>query len=94
MDKVGLPAYYPRLNSRQRMLVREEYVKIQNGICQQCASPLSDNSKVPKLSINRALFPVGFFTHPIHLHHNHKTGMTIGAVHAECNAIAWQYFGE
>jgi hypothetical protein len=30
----------------------------------------------------------------VHLHHSHETGMTIGAVHARCNAVLWQYHGE
>jgi hypothetical protein len=47
-------------------------------------------------SINFSLFPggIGFLKYPIHLHHDHNTGMTIGAVHARCNAILWQYHGE
>lgn len=32
--------------------------------------------------------------YPVHLHHDHKTGLTIGAVHAKCNAVLWQYYGE
>jgi len=40
------------------------------------------------------LFPPGFLKNPVHLHHNHDTGMTIGAVHAYCNAVLWQYYGE
>jgi hypothetical protein len=28
------------------------------------------------------------------LHHCHQTGLTIGAVHAKCNAVLWQYHGE
>jgi hypothetical protein len=47
-----------------------------------------------KLEINRKLFPEGFFRWPIHLHHDHTSGMTIGAVHNTCNAVLWQYHGE
>ena len=32
--------------------------------------------------------------HPIHLHHDHDTDLTIGAVHAYCNAILWEYHNE
>jgi len=46
------------------------------------------------LLIKKSLFPRGFFGYPIHLHHSHDTGMTIGAVHAHCNAVLWQYEGE
>lgn len=31
--------------------------------------------------------------YPVHLQHNHDTGMTEGAVHARCNAVMWQYLG-
>jgi hypothetical protein len=30
---------------------------------------------------------------PIHLQHDHDTGLTEGAVHAYCNAVLWQYEG-
>lgn len=43
--------------------------------------------------INMRMFPKGFFNHPVHLQHCHKTDMTEGAVHAQCNAIMWQYEG-
>jgi hypothetical protein len=44
--------------------------------------------------INVDLFPPNFFKWPVHLHHDHRTGMTIGAVHCRCNAVLWQYHGE
>ena len=37
------------------------------------------------------LFPENFLKAPIHLQHNHNTGMTEGAVHNYCNAVMWQY---
>ena len=89
-----LPVYYHKLTSYQRKKVREQYIEEQNGLCQQCKHKLSEPAREQGFTINPKLFPVGFFNNPIHLHHNHKTGMTIGAVHAKCNAIAWQYFGE
>lgn len=46
-----------------------------------------------QLLIDERLFPKGFFDHPVHLHHNHDTGLTIGAIHCYCNAISWQYHG-
>jgi len=36
-------------------------------------------------------YPSGFFDHPIHLHHDHDTGMTVGAIHAYCNAVSFDY---
>ena len=41
----------------------------------------------------KTIFPENFFDHSIHLHHDHDTGMTIGAVHAHCNAVLWEYEG-
>lgn len=92
--KFQLPIDYTFLTSHERKIVREQYIKLQNGLCEQCKQPLKDPPVETGLYINKNLFPPGFFNNPIHLHHNHKTGMTIGAVHAKCNAIAWQYFGE
>ena len=39
-------------------------------------------------------FPPGFLNHPIHLQHDHDTGLTEGAVHSYCNAVLWQYHGK
>lgn len=75
---------------------REEYVKIQNGKCYYCGNLLCDQPEKSVLNkcINKELFPENFFKWPTHLHHCHKTGMTIGAVHSYCNAVLWQYHGE
>ena len=89
-----LPVDYTKLTTKQRKAVREQYVEEQKGKCSECGHPLSGPPRHFDFFINKKLFPIGFFNNPIHLHHNHKTGMTIGAVHAKCNAIAWQYFGE
>ncbi len=89
-----LPIDYTKLTTKQRKAVREQYVEEQEGKCSECGHPLSGPARHFDFTINKALFPIGFFNNPIHLHHNHKTSMTIGAVHAKCNAIAWQYFGE
>jgi hypothetical protein len=50
--------------------------------------------RIQSTEIDLDLFPDGFLRYPIHLHHNHETGMTIGAVHSRCNAVLWQYEGE
>ncbi len=89
-----LPTDYTKLSVKQRRIVREQYVQKQDGLCAFCCGSLSKPFNLQEVYINKDLFPIGFFKNPIHLHHNHKTGMTIGALHAECNAIAWQYFGE
>jgi hypothetical protein len=91
-----LPVNYNELHFSERKLVREEYVKRQNGLCSHCGEPLEGDpaSEITKLRVNRKLFPKTFFKWHVHLHHSHKTGMTIGAVHNYCNAVLWQYHGE
>ena len=91
-----LPVDYTKLDYRERRRVREEYIRIQNGLCYHCGKPLSGkpDSRVLSKSINRELFPENFFKWPVHLHHSHETGMTIGAIHSRCNAVLWQYYGE
>ena len=93
---IQLPVNYDEIGPSERRIVREEYIKIQEGICHHCKSPLFGefSKEVKAMWIDRSLFPTGFFDHPVHLHHNHKTGMAIGAVHAYCNAVLWQYHGE
>lgn len=91
-----LPVNYDTITQHQRRLVREEYIRLQDGKCSHCKNDLTDNPSdaIMNKNINEKLFPSGFFKYPVHLHHNHNTGMTIGAVHAICNAILWQYYGE
>ena len=73
-----------------------KYVNIQNGKCCHCDGLLSGrpSDDVMRKKINKSLFPSGFFKYPTHLHHDHNSGMTIGAVHNRCNAVLWQYHGE
>lgn len=91
-----LPVNYNALNQRLRRLVREEYIRRQGGRCQHCGNNLNAPpiNTVAHAKIDAGLFPPFFFKNPVHLHHDHKTGMTIGAVHARCNAYLWQYHGE
>ncbi len=91
-----LPVNYNLISQRERRSVREEYVRIQDGKCNHCGNLLSGeaHSDVMSKSITLKLFPPNFFKWPIHLHHSHKSGMTIGAVHCHCNAVLWQYHGE
>jgi hypothetical protein len=91
-----LPVNYNNLHWTERRTVREEYIKRQNGICSHCGHPLNGepNSNITKKKIDEKLFPPSFFKWPVHLHHHHRTGMTIGAVHNYCNAVLWQYHGE
>lgn len=91
-----LPVNYNEIHPSQRMMVREAYVIIQKNLCYHCNTPLTGSppKEVTSRHINKKLFPVGFFKWPVHLHHDHNTGMTIGAVHNYCNAVLWQYHGE
>jgi hypothetical protein len=91
-----LPAYYNKLSPRQKKEVREQYVRIQLGKCYHCGAPLDGPAAdhILKKDINLRLFPPNFLKYPIHLHHCHDTGMTIGAVHCHCNAVLWQYLGK
>ena len=91
-----LPVKYNDLTSENRWIVRNEYVRRQSGKCWHCNGDLTEKHKsyVREDKINRWLFPPKFFDWPVHLHHDHNTGMTIGAVHAHCNAVLWQYHGE
>lgn len=89
-------AHYPSLSPMQRRLIRAEYVEAQEGKCLHCDRPLSGPPAmhVQRKRLDMRRFPQNFLLHPVHLHHNHKTGMTIGAVHAHCNGVLWQYHGE
>ena len=90
-----LPQDYTKLTSKQRRLVREEYVKQQNDNCMYCGNSLDYDPPewISVRAIDWSLFPPNFLKYSIHLQHNHETGMTEGAVHAYCNAVMWQYNG-
>jgi len=95
---IALPAMYDHLTWYQRKQVREDYILLQKGLCWHCKADLSGPppERITKLSLDRRMFGANleFLKHPIHLHHNHRTGLTIGATHAYCNAVLAQYFGE
>jgi hypothetical protein len=93
---IALPANYDQLKPHEKRIVREQYILLQKGLCYHCKNPL-DGDPTPEIMgewLNRDLFPTGFLNNPIHLHHCHNTGKTIGAVHARCNGILWQYHGK
>lgn len=91
-----LPANYEELTPAERRAVREEYVRRQKGLCFHCQNPLTGPASdiIELLWVDESLFPPNFFVWPVHLHHDHKTGKTLGAVHCKCNAVLWQYNGE
>lgn len=92
----NIPYEYSKLSRPERATLRQEYVIRQKGFCQFCKEPLDDvpSEQVRKARLNINLFPSGFLRWPVHLHHDHNTDLTLGAVHAECNAYLWQYLGE
>lgn len=91
-----LPIKYSESDWKTRQKARDEYYKIQGGLCWFCHKSLhsSPSSEVLSYKINKSLFPPKMFDYPIHLHHDHETDLTIGAVHAICNAYLWQYKGQ
>lgn len=93
---MDIPAFYDELTQPERRAVRNEYVRRQEGKCRYCKEPLDGrpSREVEGKKVNLKLFPPNFLRHPVHLHHSHETGLTIGAVHAKCNAVLWQYHGE
>lgn len=88
-----LPANYNNLNQNERRNVRNLYVFLQKGFCYYCKKSLNEKPEM-NLKIKWNLFPENFLKYPVHLHHCHVSGMTIGAVHSYCNAVLWQYHGQ
>jgi hypothetical protein len=91
-----LPINYNETHYTERRIVREEYVRQQEGLCYYCKGLLNEKppSHIMKMKVTKSLFPKSFFKWPVHLHHDHGTGMTIGAVHCYCNAVLWEHEGE
>ena len=91
-----LPVNYNELQWWERRDVRNEYIRLQKGKCHACGRPLDGPPRqdIAETPINLDLFPPNMLKHPVHLHHDHNTGETIGAVHAHCNCYLWQYQGE
>ncbi len=94
--EVALPAMYEELSPIQRQAVRRQYSRLQNWKCYFCQGSLFNkvtNEEIVNADINWNLFPPNFTKYPVHLQHDHDTGLTEGAVHALCNAYMWQYLG-
>lgn len=96
MSNRKLPVPYITLRHSEKSEVRDQFVEEQDGACYFCGAPLwgPPSKEQRQKHVDRTLFPDGFFRYPVHLHHSHVTGMTLGAVHNVCNAILWQYHGE
>jgi hypothetical protein len=91
-----LPVKYSSLSTHKKRQVRNQYVEDQKGLCHHCKAPLRGpcSREVGAKLVTARLFPPGFFRWPIHLHHSHETGLTLGAVHCYCNAVLWEHEGE
>lgn len=91
-----LPVNYNELDSAMRRKVREEYIRIQGARCSYCGGSLFEEPPeyIKEKPITERLYPPNFFKFPVHLHHDHSTGMTKGAVHCYCNAVLYEYEGE
>ena len=89
------PVCYVDLTPDERGKIRELYIQAQSNLCLHCNRRLDlDPPKwVTRMTINWTHFPPNFLRFPVHLQHNHKTGLTEGAVHSYCNAVLWQYYG-
>lgn len=90
-----LPVKYDAITQFERSIVRGQYTMLQHGMCFWCRQSLDVDppSTITDNEIRWDSFPPGFLDNPIHLQHNHETGLTEGAVHAYCNAVMWQYEG-
>lgn len=93
MREYSLPVNYNKLTPRQRREVREQYEREQGGCCMWCGERLDAPPPAHILTkrINDHQFPPKFLKCPVHLQHDHDTGLTEGAVHSKCNAVMWQY---
>ena len=90
---MDLPIQYSTSHWSIRKMAREEYMTLQENRCYYCGGDLSTEPKQTE-RIKWGLFPPNFLKFPVHLHHCHKTDLTLGAVHSYCNAVLWQYHGE
>ena len=96
MTKYNLPVDYNGLPVNEKRLVREQYIKEQDNKCMFCGEDIFTEppERVTEKNIIWDAFPPGFLNNPIHLQHDHFTGLTEGVVHAYCNAVLWQYHGK
>ncbi len=96
MKVYTLPILYENLHWTERKEVREQYITEQQHKCLYCKCDLRSkpSQAVRRKKIDWELFPPNFLKYPVHLQHNHITGLTEGAVHSLCNAVLWQYEGK
>ena len=93
------PQRYRDLNTSQRRKLREQYVEYFRGRCLYCSERLGDK---PHKFVCESADDIewnnlpggkeGFLSNPVHLHHDQETGLTLGPVHALCNAHSWHFY--
>lgn len=90
------PLLYNKLSYKEKIILRNKYIADQGGLCMYCKSNINHPPPefITKKKICWEIFPPNFLKYPIHLQHNHETGLTEGAVHSYCNAVMWQYEGK
>lgn len=96
-DRLTIPAMYDALTWFERRTVREDYIILQKGACYWCKATLTSDTPLhlrERFPLDQRCWGPEFLKHPIHLHHCHRSGLTLGATHAYCNAILAQYYGE
>jgi hypothetical protein len=93
---MDLPIDYDKSHSSVRKQAREQYITQQEGSCWFCKKSVfgKPSAAVMAKPINKRLFPHSMFLHPVHLHHDRKSGKTVGVVHARCSAYLRQYKGQ
>lgn len=99
LSEPTIPALYSKIGAGKRAQVRARYIELQENRCYHCKGLLSlpPPAFIVCMPITWSRFPGGshgFLASPVHLHHDHKTDLTIGAVHAYCNAVLFQYEGK
>lgn len=94
MGNLKLPAVYDQLSRGQKQVARAMYIERQRGRCWYCHENIYSDppGRVLAMAIDWGQFPRDFLKHPIHLQHNHDTGLTEAVVHAYCNAVLWEYY--
>jgi hypothetical protein len=92
------PQKYDDLNSEEKRKLREQYIEWFNGRCLYCEEMLEDE---PHKFVRQSADDIewddlhggkeGFLSNPVHLHHDHETGLTLAPLHALCNAHSWHF---
>ena len=93
------PQRYRDLNTNQRRKLLDEYVEHFRGRCLYCHLKLDGKpSRIVRDSADEIEWDnlpggkEGFLKNPVHLHHDHETGLTLAPIHALCNAHSWEFY--